>query len=1395
MSYDIGPKIGVDGASDFKKTLAEINSTLRTQKTEMDAVTSAYDKNDTSTKRLLIENQAIVKQLKELEKEQNKAREAVEWATREYGENAIATQKAQQAYNKTTTGINTLNEQLSKNQTTLQYAMASADGTAESFLNMGQAAEEAADDTEAVAEGVDALGAALAAAGVAKTVSEIAAALRDCAAASIEFESAITGVYKTVDGTDAQLSAISDGIKEMSTVIPASTKELAGIAEAAGQLGIATDDVLGFSEVMANLSVTTNLTAEDAAKQLARFANITKTSADDYGRLGSTIVALGNNFATTESNIVAMATRLASAGTLAGLTESEILALAASMSSVGIEAEAGGTAMTQTFTAIEKAVAHGGDELESFAEIAGMSAGDFKNAWENEAVTAIQAFISGLGSLDEKGESATLTLEELGLSGVRQGNMLKSLGLASDVLAQSVDLSSKAWVENTALTNEAELRYGTLESKLQLLENSTNLLKIAIGDQLTPALSDLVDNGMAASEWATEFIQENEWVIPAAAAATTAIGALAVGITGYTAAVKLASVANAAFAATMANPVVMPVVVAIAALSAAVVGLTIGLSDGEDAARRHTKAIKEDQKAAEEWRASIAGQRQDARSLIAVIEEVNSTMEAGAGKNDQMLDLVSKLNEQIPGLALSYDALSGGLSMTTEEIERQTAAYLAQEGQAQRTEELNKAKTRLQEIEASLTEVQERRAAGEADEIHTRSEMISGVGKLTEQELALVAIKEELTAQISALNAESDSYYATLTRVGEGATTAAEFSSYLEEQLQGLASEYQSVKEAARDSLDSQIGQWEEVDNTAKTSASEIQKTLESQIAYWEKYNDNLQSLMDREVEGIDILTRELSDGSKESAAMLAGLATATDEEIRKIIASMQKTGEGKDAAAETIAALEADLSERFSAIEADAQEFAKNMDFADEMEKAAVNDMQGYINGILSKEGEMISLLKRVSNHSVNIFPETTDQHSPSKVYEDFGINDMQGYINGISEMERPLTAEMKSMAEAAAKAFEVDYNSATNFDDAKKALDHARAMNVISDRQYYDALTKNRDRYLQGAKDRDKYYSTTESIFAFEKKAIEEWEKAAEKALSEYEKQLEEAAATAAKAMKDIQKEMDAVTKLQESMAAKLGDYGELYDERTVRFNDGSSMELYDLTNLDKQIQELQRYGAMLDELQSRGLSDGLLSEVATMNVDEAVKYGELLLQKSDDDFKAYSDSWDKKQQTAAEIAERFYKSELDTLETEYNTLLEGSLAQLGEIANSSGEGVVQQLIDGMDGQEEALRAKMQEIADIVAQSFETDFRLSSVDTTGLEAAIMNSVPSAPVYASQPSQSDVTAGVISAISPMLQAAMAQPVPAQLVFQLPTGIELARVFLPDIRQASAESPLIIDDF
>jgi len=204
-----------------------------------------------------------------------------------------------------------------------------------------------------------------------------------------------------------------------------------------------------------------------------------------------------NNFATTEKDIVEMSNRLAAGGKLAGLTAPEILGLATAMSSVGIEAEAGGTAMTQTLTAIGNAVSlttkDSADDLALIAKVAGTTSEEFQQAWKEKPAEALQSFIKGLNTAHEKGANMDAILMKLGMTGIRQGNMLKSLALSSDKMSAAVNRSNQAWKENTALTNEANKRYETTESQLKMFRNQITDLAIEFGGPLIKALRSGLD--------------------------------------------------------------------------------------------------------------------------------------------------------------------------------------------------------------------------------------------------------------------------------------------------------------------------------------------------------------------------------------------------------------------------------------------------------------------------------------------------------------------------------------------------------------------------------------------------------------------------------------------------------------------------------------------------------------------------------------------------------------------------------------------------------------------------------------------------------------------------------------------------------------------------------------
>jgi TP901 family phage tail tape measure protein len=581
---------------------------------------------------------------------------------------------------------------------------------------LGDTADSAESFGSRATQAVDAVSSILAAAGISAALKEIKEGFDECVQASMDFESAITGVAKTTDLTDEELADMSDAIKAMSTEIPASTTEIAAVAEAAGQLGIQKDALLDFTRVMTMLGTATNMTAEDAATALARFANITGMSADNYDRLGAVIVDLGNNFATTESEITQMGTRLASGGKLAGLTEPQIMALAAAMSSVGIEAEAGGTAMTQTLNAIEKAVATGEDSLQSFADVAGMSADSFAEMWNTDALGALTAFIRGLGSLDEQGESAVLVLEDLGLTGIRQSNMLKSLALAADQMDSAVQTANTAWDENIALTNEANKRYATTQSKLDMMQNAYNNLKVAVGDAFTPALRDAYDAGTDVLNVLGEFVQENPALVKGVATFTGVVGGATVALTAYAAISKVIKALDIATTfGGMAGPIMLGVT-AVAALAGGIVAMADAAEDRAapsvkeltEAARDMNEALTDAKSGFDDSVGSTMATATVAEQYIDRLKELDSVGEKTTAQQQEYHGILMKLVETIPELSSYIDLENDSIDGGTAALKANTDAWVENaRAQAYQNE--------LSEIYAKYADVEIERAKRRAE--------------------------------------------------------------------------------------------------------------------------------------------------------------------------------------------------------------------------------------------------------------------------------------------------------------------------------------------------------------------------------------------------------------------------------------------------------------------------------------------------------------------------------------------------------------------------------------------------------------------------------------------------------------------------------------------------------
>ena len=481
-----GITIEINGDSTkLTKALSQVDHALHVTQTNLRDLNKALKLDPGNTELIKDKQKELAVAIDETEKRIKEEKAALEQlrGTEGFDENSEAARNLKTQIDLDTQSLQQLKEEA--------RSVSSVLGT--QFQAAGQKIQEVGNKIKSIGDSISGLGQKMTTSITMPIVGAFGASVK----AAVDWETAFTGVMKTVDASAEDYAKLADNIKKMATETASSKEDIAGVMEIAGQLGVeGVDNLTSFTKTMVELGDTTNMSAEEAATALARFMNITGESQGDVEKIGSAIVDLGNNFATSESEITQMATRLASAGTIAGMSSTDILALAAAMSSVGIQAEAGGTAMTQTLSAMTAAVADfeagSAEDLEKIASVANMSADEFAKAWNEHPIEAVQNFISGLGTLDQKGENATLVLDELGMSGVRQANMLKSLSLASGVLTDAIQTSSDAYQKNTALSDEAAKRYETMAAKMNQLKERFKDVAINIGEILMPYVEKLM---------------------------------------------------------------------------------------------------------------------------------------------------------------------------------------------------------------------------------------------------------------------------------------------------------------------------------------------------------------------------------------------------------------------------------------------------------------------------------------------------------------------------------------------------------------------------------------------------------------------------------------------------------------------------------------------------------------------------------------------------------------------------------------------------------------------------------------------------------------------------------------------------------------------------------------
>ncbi len=538
------------GLTAYKKQMQDAQTTLQTSRMALTNTKKAYEDNVKSVNKNVT---ALKAQKTELDKQislrSNEKRLLTE-ANKSLDKNSVAYKDNQKALNWVNTEIEAYKKQSQSISDSIRTQEAALSGSKKAYTDAqatvkkateqyeeyekGLKAAERADEAQnlqntgkrwkEVGEGIDTVTKPLQYAATALAAGGVASAKF-----AIDFEDNFANVKKTVDGTPEQLEKIRQEIIDMTTVginghsaIPETTAELTELAAAGGQLGITTDNIVDFTEVMAQMGSATNLVGEEGAATLARFQNVMGVGQNEIRNIGSAIVDLGNHSATTESEIAAMALRMGKYGSSVRMSAADVLGYSAALSSLGIEAQMGGSAIGRTWLSIETAVASGGEGLTKFAKYSGKSAEEFKKQWNTDSSGAFNGLLKGLQSA----ENLTLALDDLGINNTQDIQAMMALVNGYDLVTESVNRSNTAYKENTALQEEFDRKAETTASQLSVTKNNIVEAARSIGETMLPSIKDASTTVANFAKGLSQMDDEQKRAVVNTGATVIALGAL-----------------------------------------------------------------------------------------------------------------------------------------------------------------------------------------------------------------------------------------------------------------------------------------------------------------------------------------------------------------------------------------------------------------------------------------------------------------------------------------------------------------------------------------------------------------------------------------------------------------------------------------------------------------------------------------------------------------------------------------------------------------------------------------------------------------------------------------------------------------------------------------------------
>lgn len=948
------------------------------------------------------------------------------------------------------------------------------------------AAEGAASFGEKASRSISAVGEAIAAAGIAAALKEIAEAYLECVGLAGDFEETMSNVEALSQANTQEMAALSSQAKELGATTKFTAQEA---GDAMGYMAMAGWDANDMLQGMDGVLQLAAASGED----LAMVSDIVTDSlsafgltAKDTAHFSDVLAAAATN---SNTNVAIMGETFKMSASVAGALGYSIEDVAVAMglmANSGVKGSIAGTALRNTFNGLLEGVTLTGAAFGEYEYCAVKADGTMKD---------FGATIDELRGYFEQMTEAERVANAQAIAGQRGYNGLLAILNATD--ADYVSLTNSINNCTGAAQRMADVKLDNLNGQLTLMDSAWDALRVTIGEQFNPELRELAEIGTDVLGWANGFVQEHPALVKGVMATAGAFGGIALAITGVTAAMKLASVASGIFAGTMG--VALGPVAAVTAAVAGVVGVVTALATAADAGvpsvKELTEAARDMQEAMDEASASYeetATQTMATAEVASIyidkLEEIEAATSGNVAENQEYHNILALLTRTVPELAdyidLESNAIEGGteaLRQHTEAWKKNAEAQAYQEyinslydqygevmaESAENSIKLTQAQIKLETAEKNRDAALERMNElsqeayengeflsqeyyqlenalyGYNDEIYTAQREIDNLNKAIDADAEAVAAAEaEIESAQEAVEQLTGATEEQAAAEAEAAAQTQELQAVIgdtAEQVMALAEAYNEAYTAALDSISGQYALWDEAAAVVETSAGSINSALESQITYWDNYNQNLESLRERtaDIEGLSDVIASFADGSEDSVNAIAGMASASDEDLAAMVANWQELQQAQADASQSIADLKTDFSSQMDELQSDLAADIEAMDLGDEAAAAGRATIQGYVdaaNDMLPQVKSAYENLAKAASSAMGyqmVYVPSSGTYVPQRGYASGTDNAAPGfalvgeegpelvYFNGGEKvMDAAKTADFRSNATPAVSA-----------------------------------------------------------------------------------------------------------------------------------------------------------------------------------------------------------------------------------------------------------------------------------------------------------------------------------------------------------------------------------------